>query len=79
MVGDNQMTSHVDEQPALVDVQITAMQADLDEIKETLATIKEAMVNTETVVRKVAAEVMPTIESLMKSPMLKMLMPKDKR
>lgn len=79
MVGDNQMTSHVDEQPALVDVQITAMQADLDEIKETLAAIKEAMVNTETVVRKVAAEVMPTIESLMKSPMLKMLMPKDKR
>jgi len=68
-----------DEQPALVDVQIASMQADLDEIKVTLAAIKETLVNTQGIVQKVAAEVMPTIDSLMKSPMLKMLLPKDKR
>ena len=82
MVGHNQMSLSqrmADEQPALVDVQIASMQADLDEIKVTLAAIKETLVNTQGIVQKVAAEVMPTIDSLMKSPMLKMLLPKDKR
>jgi hypothetical protein len=46
---------------------------ELQEIKETLTFIKTTMVNADTTISKVAAEVMPTINGLMESPMIKML------
>lgn len=64
--------------PALVDDQLTAIQQDLDEIKQTLADIKETMVNTQGIVQKVGDEVMPTVNALVESPMLKMFLPKKK-
>lgn len=56
-----------------METRILDIQADLTEMKETLAFIKSTMVNADTTITKVAAEVMPTINSLMESPMLKML------
>lgn len=52
---------------------IMALESDLSEIKETLTFIKDTIVNADTTITKVAAEVMPTINELMQSPMLKML------
>ena len=63
---------------ALVDIQIQKIQEDIDEIKETLAFIKDTIVNADTTITKVAGEVMPTINDLMQSPMLKMLGVKKK-
>lgn len=62
-----------------VERKIFELETQLKEIKETLAAIKQTLVNTEGIVQKVAAEVMPTIDSLVKSPMLKMLLPKGKK
>ncbi len=45
----------------------------LGEMEETLAFIKETMVKADGTITKVAAEVMPTLNSVMESPMLKML------
>jgi hypothetical protein len=55
------------------DERINAIEADLKEIKETLAFVKDTMVNADTTITKVAGEVMPTINELVNSPMLKML------
>jgi arsenate reductase-like glutaredoxin family protein len=43
------------------------------EMRETLNFIKETLVKADTTITKVAAEVMPTINQLMESPMIKML------
>ncbi len=46
---------------------------ELSDIKKTLEFVKETMVKADGTITKVAAEVMPTLNSLMESPMLKML------
>lgn len=66
------------DQPALIDVQIQQLQNDVDEIKATLDFIKGTIVKADTTITKVASEVMPTINSLMESPMIKMLGGKKK-
>ena len=53
--------------------QLAALEAELKDIKVTLAFIEEQIVKSSNVIDKVSAEVMPTINSLMESPMLKML------
>lgn len=58
---------------ALVDVQLTSMQLQLDEIKETLDFIKETIVRADTTIEKVAAEVTPTLNQVLESPLLRML------
>lgn len=55
------------------DERIDAIELDLKEIKETLQFIKDTMVNADATITKVASEVMPTINELVQSPMLKML------
>lgn len=52
--------------------------AELTEIKETLAFIKETIVKADTTITTVAAEVMPTITQLMENPMIKMIAGKKK-
>lgn len=52
---------------------IAVLESDIAEIKETLAFIKNTLIKADTTIAKVAAEVMPTINGLMESPMLKML------
>jgi len=49
------------------------------EMREDLKFIKETLVKADETITKVAADVMPTLESVMQSPMLKMLMPKGKK
>ena len=61
------------------DVKIEMVENELRIIREQLDAIKQTMVNTEAIVQKVASEVMPTLDSLMKSPMLKMFLPKEKK
>jgi hypothetical protein len=61
-----------------IDDKIDDLQKELTEIRETLEFIKTTMVNADTTITKVAAEVMPTINSLMESPMIKMLGGKKK-
>lgn len=62
-----------DEAPALIDVQLDDMQRQLDEIKVTLDFIKDTIVRADSTIDKVAAEVMPTLNQVMESPMLRML------
>lgn len=52
---------------------ITALEEQYKEIQETLNFIRVTIVNADTTITRVSAEVMPTINSLMESPMLKML------
>lgn len=54
------------------------LEIELREIKTTLEFIKDTIVNADRTISKVANEVMPTLDGLMKSPMLKMLLPKSK-
>jgi hypothetical protein len=56
-----------------IEHRIQVLEDNLVDIKDTLEFIKITMVNADTTITKVAAEVMPTISSLMESPMLKML------
>jgi hypothetical protein len=56
--------------------QLADMEASLLIMRRQLDAISETLIKADTTITKVAAEVMPTIEGLMKSPMLKMLMPK---
>jgi len=49
------------------------------EIRKDLEFIRETLVKADATITKVSAEVMPTLESVMQSPMLKMLMPKGKK
>jgi prefoldin subunit 5 len=52
---------------------IENLQAELDEIKATLNFIKDTIVKADTTITTVADQVMPTVNELMNSPMLKML------
>lgn len=49
------------------------IEQDLNEIRETLNLVKETMLRADTAIANIAAQVMPTIEELSKSPLLKML------
>ncbi len=55
---------------------ITAVEVQLEEIRETLAFIKETIVKADTTISAVAEQVMPTVNMLMDHPMLKMLVGK---
>lgn len=57
---------------------ITQIEQSLDEIRIDLSFIREHIVKSSEVIEKVAKEVMPTVDALTKSPMLKMLLPKAK-
>jgi hypothetical protein len=52
---------------------IDALEENLTEIRDSLAFIKSTLVKSDETITKVAAEVMPTINELIQSPMLKML------
>ncbi len=69
------MSEYVTDEAEILD----RIEGELADIKETLAFIKETIVKADNTITKVANEVQPTIDGLLKSPMLKMLMPKDKR
>lgn len=56
-----------------------AVENDLFDIRKMLSEIQATLVKADETITKVSAEVMPTIESLTKSPMLKMLMPKGSK
>jgi hypothetical protein len=55
------------------DQRITAIEEDLTEIKSMLSSIKATLVSADDTIKKVAAEVMPTLNQVMESPMLRML------
>lgn len=52
---------------------MVAIESDLAAIKGMLEEIRATMVRTESTVSNVMGQVMPTVEALTKSPMLKML------
>lgn len=52
---------------------IVRLENEHKELKETLEFIKETMLRADTTIATVAEQVMPTINGLMESPMLKML------
>jgi prefoldin subunit 5 len=52
---------------------IGGIEKDLDEIKATLDEIREYIVRADKTIATVAEQVMPTIDQLTKSPLLKML------
>lgn len=57
---------------------ISAMESELAEIRVQLDAILETLVKADTTITKVADEVKPTLDALLKSPLIKMLMPKGK-
>jgi len=52
---------------------LASIESDLKEIKETLDFIKATIVQADSTITKVAADVMPTLNQVMTSPMLRML------
>ncbi len=52
---------------------LNQIELELMEIKATLDFVKETIVKADTTITTVAAEVMPTVNDLMSSPILKML------
>lgn len=74
----NEVTTSCPDACMDMECRITRVELELTEIKGQLADIKETLVNSKSVIDKVAAEVMPTLNALMQSPMLKMLLPKGK-
>lgn len=62
-----------------VNNRLIQVEDDLRMIKGTLEFIETHIVKATDTIDKVSAEVMPTIDLLMKHPMLKMLMPKEKK
>lgn len=52
---------------------ITVIENDLIDIKEKLNAIADTLIKAEATINKVAAEVMPTLNQVMESPMLRML------
>lgn len=60
-------------------VQMQAIQDDLNLIKKELKFIRETIVKADTTITTVGEQVMPTLNGLMNSPMLKMLIPKEKK
>lgn len=63
----------------VIEQKIKNIEIQLNDIKDTLAFIEATIVKADTTITTVAAEVMPTINSLMESPMLKMFLPKGKK
>lgn len=55
------------------ETRIDAIDKELAEIRITLGFIKEHIVSADDTIKKVAAEVMPTLNQVMQSPMLRML------
>lgn len=60
------------------DLRLDRIEKDLVEIKETLTLVKETMLRADGAIANIAGQVMPTIEELSKSPLLKMLGMKSK-
>lgn len=72
-----------DADPDYWEKRVMAVEDTLNEIQNTLINIRSLVEDTQsdirlskTVIDKVAAEVMPTVNALVESPMLKMFMPK---
>lgn len=59
-----------------IEDQIADLTFQVAEMQETLNFVKEHIVKAAGTIEKVGEEVMPTLDSLMKSPMLKMILPK---
>jgi hypothetical protein len=57
---------------------IMQIKADIRDMKATLEFLKTTVISADTTITKVAADVMPTLNSVMESPMLKMLVGKKK-
>lgn len=57
---------------------LNVIEAELMEARREISFIKDTIIKADATITKVASEVMPTVEALTKSPMLKMLMPKGK-
>lgn len=57
----------------LFDEQLTHIESELAEIRKDLTFIRDHIVKADATISLVAEQVMPTIDELMKSPMLKML------
>lgn len=70
--------SHAEFLEDYYDKQFADIQLQLSEIRETLVFVKDTIVKADTTITSVAEQVMPTINDLMKSPMLKMLGVKSK-
>lgn len=49
------------------------LESEIADIKETLDFIKDTIVKADATITSVSEQVMPTVESLLKSPMIKML------
>lgn len=56
-----------------VDARIRSIEYQLEEIGKTLEFIKNTIVRADSTIDKVAAEVMPTLNQVLESPMLRML------
>jgi len=52
---------------------LTKIEQDLAEIRETLTLVKDTMLKADAAIATIAAQVMPTIDQLTKSPLIKML------
>lgn len=75
--GDGMTISHGADGTS-AEERLARIEEDLGEIRETLVYVKEHIVKSAEVIEKVGKEVMPTLDNLMKSPMLKMLIGKQK-
>lgn len=64
---------------AQIEDMIEQLQTDINEIKGELKFIRDTIVKADTTITTVGDQVMPTINELLNSPMLKMLMPKAKK
>jgi hypothetical protein len=76
------ITHGADEESVLsdeMDTRLYKIEKELVECKAMLVAISETLVKADTTITKVAAEVMPTLDGLLKSPMLKMFLPKEKK
>ena len=56
-----------------VDEQLESLTQEIAEIKKTLDFIRETIVKADTTISTVAEQVMPTVNSLLESPMVRML------
>jgi hypothetical protein len=56
-----------------IDQRLWAIEQELKEIRLMLDNIGQTLVTADTTIQKVAAEVMPTLNQVMESPMLRML------
>lgn len=63
----------------IIEEKIDSLLAEHARMREDLEFIRATLVKADATISKVSAEVMPTLDSLLKSPMLKMLMPKGSK